>query len=181
MTQTMYAMRRAVRAFLMLVTLLTLAMAFAQNDDITFDVEVLRVDLVRGDDGQPTERFMPVEQAFPGEVIEYRVTARNEGDIFFRPGTVVVTLPIGEGAIFLDGTATPSSRSIITAFSVDGGATFVSMPAPGDDANAAFVELDASAVTTLRWTFTTLFSPDQAELLVYRVEIAPLEEPTAAE
>jgi uncharacterized repeat protein (TIGR01451 family) len=184
--------RRAALAALALLALLLAGGAAAQADDIVFEVEILRVDLVRGEDGEPTERFTPVEEAIPGEVIEYRVTAVNEGDIIYRPGTVVVTLPIGEGVAYVEDSATPSSDRIITEFSADGGETFSEPPvlvpaeagaesddeAVQEDEDAEVEEgegdrraADPAEYDAIRWTFSVAFEPGQEETLVYRVEV----------
>lgn len=175
--------------------------AVAQADGIVFDVEILRVDLVRGEEGETVERFVPVEEAVPGEVIEYRVTAVNEGDIIYRPGTVVVTLPIGQGLAYVEDSATPSSDRVVTEFSADGGASYSEPPVlipdtepaepepddtdpgdtdpgdtePDDDAEApeeaGLRAADPAEYDAIRWTFSVPFEPGQEELLVYRVEV----------
>jgi uncharacterized repeat protein (TIGR01451 family) len=161
------------------------SVGLAQADAITFDVEIVRVDLVRGEDGDVVERFVPVQEAIPGEVIEYRVTATNEGDVIYRPGTVVVTLPIGEGLVYLEDTATPSSDRVVTEFSADGGATYAEPPvlvsARDDEAEpegdgdggdeGATRAADPSEYDHIRWTFSVPFEPGQQETLVYRVEV----------
>ncbi len=120
--------RRLSAVVFALATLAWWGAAVAQADGIVFDVEILRVDLVRGEEGGTVERFVPVEEAVPGEVIEYRVTAVNEGDIIYRPGTVVVTLPIGQGLAYIQDSATPSSDRVVTEFSADGGASYAEPP-----------------------------------------------------
>ena len=170
------APRVRVRLLPMLAAALLIAglagQAWAQADDISFQVEIFRVDLVRGDDGEIGERFVPVEEAIPGEVIEYRVTAVNEGDIIYRPGTVVVTLPIGEGVAYLEDSATPSSDRVVTEFSADGGATFSEPPVlvAGDDGDGERAA-DPADYDAIRWTFQVPFEPGQEEELVYRVEV----------
>src|SRR6056297_1439133 len=120
--------RRLSAVVFALATLAWWGAAVAQADGIVFDVEILRVDLVRGEEGGTVERFVPVDEAVPGEVIEYRVTAVNEGDIIYRPGTVVVTLPIGQGLAYIQDSATPSSDRVVTEFSADGGASYAEPP-----------------------------------------------------
>mgnify|MGYP003565177293 CR=1 FL=1 len=159
------------RALLALLAALTLGVVAAQSNDITFAYEVLRVDLVRGDDGAPTEQLTPTEAAFPGEILEYRVTARNDGNLFYRPGRVVVQLPIGEGATYVPDSASTDPDLLVAELSVDGGETFVTIPADGQDASEAYAAIDPADATHLRWTFTILFEPDQEETLSYRVEL----------
>lgn len=192
--------RRLSAVVFALVALAWWGAAVAQADGIVFDVEILRVDLVRGEEGETVERFVPVEEAVPGEVIEYRVTAVNEGDIIYRPGTVVVTLPIGQGLAYIEDSATPSSDRVVTEFSADGGASYSEPPVlipdtepaepepddtdpgdtdPGDtepdDAEApeeaGSRAADPAEYDAIRWTFSVPFEPGQEELLVYRVEV----------
>ncbi len=193
--------RRLSAVVFALVALAWWGAAVAQADGIVFDVEILRVDLVRGEEGETVERFVPVEEAVPGEVIEYRVTAVNEGDIIYRPGTVVVTLPIGQGLAYVEDSATPSSDRVVTEFSADGGASYSEPPVlipdtepaepepddtdpgdtdPGDtdsDDDAEAPEeagsraADPAEYDAIRWTFSVPFEPGQEELLVYRVEV----------
>lgn len=123
-----FVSRRLCLFLLALTLVLAFGSAAAQNDSIVFEVEIFRVDLVRSDDGATTERFVPVDEAIPGEVIEYRVTAVNRGDIIYRAGTVVVTLPIGTGLAYVEGSASPTSERYVTEFSADGGRTFSEPP-----------------------------------------------------
>src|SRR6056297_996540 len=182
--------RRRSAAVLALAALTWWGAAVAQADGIVFDVEILRVDLVRGEEGGTVERFVPVEEAVPGEVIEYRVTAVNEGDIIYRPGTVVVTLPIGQGLAYIQDSATPSSDRVVTEFSADGGASYAEPPVlipdtdpagtdpaetePDDEEateDAGLRAADPAEYDAIRWTFSVPFEPGQEELLVYRVEV----------
>jgi len=129
--------RRLSAVIFALAVLVWWGAAVAQADGIVFDVEIFRVDLVRGEEGETVERFVPVEEAVPGEVIEYRVTAVNEGDIIYRPGTVVVTLPIGQGLAYIEDSATPSSDRVLTEFSADGGASYSEPPVLISDTDPA--------------------------------------------
>lgn len=142
----------------------------AQAEDIAFRVEIFRVDLVRGDDGEVTERLTEVDEAVAGEVIEYQVTAVNEGDIIYRPGTVVVTLPLGEGVAYLEDTATQEEDRVLVEFSGDGGETFSEPPVLlGEEGERSTVPPEA--YDAIRWTFTVPFEPEQEETLTYRVEV----------
>jgi len=173
--------RRILIAAALLAAWVLTGVGLAQADAITFDVEIVRVDLVRGEDGDVVERFVPVQEAIPGEVIEYRVTAINEGDVIYRPGTVVVTLPIGEGLAYLEGSATPSSDRVVTEFSADGGVTYAEPPvlvassgdeaSEGEGAEPATRVADPAQYDHIRWTFSVPFEPGQGETLVYRVEV----------
>ncbi len=160
----------AARALLVLMTTFAGSLAVAQSNDITFAYEILRVDLVRDDDGQTVERLTPTESAFAGEVLEYRVTARNDGNLFHRPGRVMVQVPIGPGTSYVPGTAKTDPDRLVAELSIDGGTTFITIPADGQEASEAYAAIDPTDATHLRWTVTTFFEPDQEETLTYRVE-----------
>lgn len=147
------------------------ALARAQAEGIEFRVEIFRVDLVRDDDGEITERFIEVSEAVPGEQIEYRIVTVNEGDVIHRPGTVVVTLPIGEGLAYVADSAGPSDdERIIIEFSADGGETFSEPPVILDE-DGDRETAEAEDYDQIRWTFTEPFEPGQEETLYYRVEV----------
>lgn len=151
-----------------LFAVLVLAVASAQADNIVFDVEILRVEA----DGS----FTRVETARPGETIEYRVTATNVGDVIYRPGTVVATVPISDGVSYIEGTATPTSDGLRTAFSADGGRSFSEPPVAfaGGSRVAPPDEYDA-----IRWTFDIPFEPGQVERVSYRVRVDDAADPVA--
>lgn len=171
MTRTVAATVRALSSLaLALMALLLAPFALAQGDAIAFEIETFRVDLVR-EDGEIVERFVPVDEAIPGEEIEYRVTARHTGDVIYRPGTVVVTVPFGDGVAYQEGSATPSSDRVLTEFSADGGATYAEPPVLIDDGEGDRRSAGPDAYTHVRWTFSILFEPEQEEELVYRVTV----------
>lgn len=149
----------------------TTAFGLAQSGDaVTFRIEILRVDLVVGEDGKPTERFVEVTEAVPGEVVEYRIAVRNEGDVIFRPGTVVITLPFGDGVSYQAETATTVPGQIFVEFSADGGDTYAEPPVlvgPDGDRTVA----DPGDYDHVRWTFLEPFAPDEVRALVYRVVV----------
>ena len=147
------------------------AHAFGQAADaVTFDVSVLRVDLVASTDGEPTERFVEVTEAVPGEVVEYRIVVRNEGEIIFRPGTVVVTLPFGDGVAYQEDTATSLPGQIFLEFSADGGATFMEPPVLVGTGESRTVA-EVAAYDHVRWTVMGPFAPGEEWTLVYRVDV----------
>ncbi|MDR9392245.1 MAG: hypothetical protein RI554_09485 [Trueperaceae bacterium] len=164
-------LRRALVTWASVVALAATGAAAAQADGVTFDVEILRVDLVVNDDGETVERFEPVTEAVPGEEIEYRVTVRNEGSRIYRPGTLPVRLPIGEGVRYVAGSVGPVDGDLVVDASVDGGETFTSLPADPDADDGDADAFDPAAVDTLRWTFTVPFEPGMERVLVYRVQV----------
>lgn len=149
---------RTMKTGLTLFAVLALSCALAQADDIVFDVETFRV----GSEGA----LMPTEDAMPGDIVEYQVTMTHIGEVIYRPGTVVVTLPIGSGFSYIDGTATASLELVTTAFSADAGKTFSEPPVR---VGGRIVE--ASEYDAIRWTVERLFEPGESEMLSYRVQV----------
>lgn len=163
------SLRHVLLTWASVVALAATGAAAAQAEGVAFDVEILRVDLVVNDDGETVERFEPVTEAVPGEEVEYRVTVRNEGARIYRPGTLPVRLPIGEGVRYVAGSAGPVDGDLVVEASVDGGATFTSLPAGAAEGDGE--PFDPTAVDTLRWTFTVPFEPGMERVLVYRVQV----------
>ena len=163
------ALRRTLLLLASAAWLATAATAVAQADGIAFDVEILRVDLVVNDEGETVERFEPVQEAPPGEEIEYRVTVRNDGSRIYRPGTLPIRLPIGEGVQYVEGSVGPLGGDLVVEASVDGGATFTELPVEAAEGDAP--AFDPAAVDTLRWTPSVPFEPGMEFVLVYRVQV----------
>jgi len=89
-----------------------------------------------------------------------------------------VTLPIGDGLAYVEGSATPTSDRVVTEFSADGAVTFSEPPvlvtvAESQDPGAEPEQraADPSEYDHIRWTFSIPFEPEQSEELVYRVEV----------
>lgn len=174
MTRTLMSRSAILRAAAAAAAVLVLALpqaALAQAENIEFEVGIFRVDLVQNDEGEVTERFVEVNEAVPGEEIEYRVTAVNEGDVIYRPGTVVVTLPIGDGVAYVEGSAGPTDdEQILVEFSADEGATFEEPPVLVEE-DGERTAVDPEDYDQIRWTFSKPFEPGQEETLYYRVQV----------
>lgn len=145
-----------------LLILFVFGLAFAQGDNpISVRIEAYVVSQVSADDGTSTERFTESTTARPGQVVEYRVFATNNDETTLPPDTVTVNGPIPEASTYVDGSATPSSESVRTEFSVDGEA-FSEAPETTEG---------PAAYRAVRWTILTPLEPGQEERFVYRVTI----------
>ena len=97
----------------------TAAWAQAEADPnanpVSVRLEIFIVSKVGGN-----ETFQEAATARPGQVVEYRLFANNEGDTTLPPGTVVVSGPVPDGTTYVANSATPTSDAVLTEFSVDG-------------------------------------------------------------
>jgi uncharacterized repeat protein (TIGR01451 family) len=77
-------------------------------------------EVVETTDGGNKTRLVPAKTASPGEVLEYVLSYKNEGDE--AATNAVIEDPIPKGTTFLANTATGENAEI--TFSLDGGKTF---------------------------------------------------------
>lgn len=140
----------------------------APAEGIVSRVEIFRVDR-NGDDG--SERFTPVSEALPGDVVEYRLHVRNESGTDHGPGRVVVSVPIPEMVAYVpDSAGPPDEERVLIEFSVDGGETYATPP--------VLIEEDGVRTTVppadydhVRWTLVVPLEAGAEETLYYRVEV----------
>ena len=153
------------RGFLLLSVLSGVG-GLAQDDNpVSVRVEIFAVSQVGGE-----ETFTETTTARPGQVIEYRLFARNEGETTLPAGTVFVTGPVPEGTTFIANSATPKDERILTEFSVDG-ETFgepplIVTPEEGERRTATPAEYTAA-----RWTLLEPLEPGSEVSFVYRVTV----------
>jgi uncharacterized repeat protein (TIGR01451 family) len=138
--------------------------AFAQDNPVAVRLEIYVVNVV---DGQ--EELKEATQARPGQMVEYRLFATNTGDTTLPAGTVVITGPIPEGTAFVADSATPSSDSLLTEYSVDGTAFYEPPILVGADGQRTVAKpTDYKAV---RWTLLENMAPGDEVTFAYRVTV----------
>lgn len=165
----------ALAALLTLLVSLQLPLAAsaqnAANDNpVSVNVEIFVVSQVTKNDGTKEERFTPADSARPGQVVEYRLHAKNVSDTTLPAGIVQITGPIPEGMEYVANSATPSSDRVLTEFSADGGQTFSQPPVlvgQGDQRQVA----DPAAYNAIRWTLLVPMEPADEEPFFYRVTV----------
>jgi uncharacterized repeat protein (TIGR01451 family) len=81
---------------------------------------VQKKEVFLNDTGEEEKRLVPAEKVLPGETVYYTITFTNTSDEV--ADNVVVTNPIAEELMYLDGSAFGPGMEIV--FSVDGGETF---------------------------------------------------------
>lgn len=142
----------------------------ADDQPVSVRYEIYVVSEITNEDGERQERLVEATSARPGQTVEYRVFARNDGDTTLPAGLVTVTGPIPDGTEFLEDSATPSSERVRTEYSADGGASFGEPPVligSGDDREAA----EPSEYDAIRWTLQVPMEPEQEETFFYRVVV----------
>jgi uncharacterized repeat protein (TIGR01451 family) len=153
--------------------LVAFSTVFAQGSEVVVDTEIFLVNQVTGEDGAVTEDLKPATTARPGQIVEYRLTARNETDTTLPAGTVSITGPVPNGTTFVADSATPTDDRISTEYSADG-QNFSDAASPilsGSGDNRTVV--DPTAYKAVRWTLLVSLEPGQEETFVYRVTVNP--------
>lgn len=141
-----------------------LALALAEDNPISYELETYIVSEVEGQ-----ERFTEADTARPGQVVEYRLIVVNEGDTTLPPGTVVITGPVPEGTRYVENSASPSSEELLTEFSGDG--TNYGEPPIFVEENDNRQMVDPDDYLAVRWTLLIPFEPQQEVTFIYRVTV----------
>lgn len=137
--------------------LLGFVSAQTNEDDnpVSVRLEIYVVSIVDGE-----EKFKESSTARPGQTVEYRLFAINNGDTTLPPGSVTVTGPVPDGTTYVADSATPTSEDVLTEYSADG-SDFVE--------SAVSATSEGGVITAVRWTFEEDMQPSQEESFVYRV------------
>jgi uncharacterized repeat protein (TIGR01451 family) len=93
------------------------------------------------------QSHIPAEKVLPGETVYYTITFTNTSDEV--ADNVVVTNPIAEELMYLDGSAFGPGMDIV--FSVDGGETFATADELNVTENGETRTAEAKDFTHVRW------------------------------
>lgn len=139
-------------------------LTLAQNDNpVSVKLEIFVVSEV---DGQ--EKLTAATTARPGQIVEYRLTARNEGETTLPAGTVVITGPVPDGTTFVANTATPSSETLLTEYSING-ETYGEPPLIVETDTAERTVAEPNLYKAVRWTLLEPMEPSRESAFIYRV------------
>jgi uncharacterized repeat protein (TIGR01451 family) len=161
------------RLGLALFLLLALSVIIAQGGEVKVDTKIFLVNQITDADGTVKEDLKPATTARPGQVVEYRLVARNETDTTLPAGTVSITGPVPNGTTFVPDSATSTDERISTEYSADG-QNFSDAASPilaGEGDNRAVV--DPASYKAVRWTLLVPLEPGKEETFVYRVTVNP--------
>ena len=137
----------------------------ASDAGLTGNLEAFRV--VISEDGK--ENFLPADRARPKDIIEYRLTYRNNSSDAVR--NIFITDPIPSGAEYIEESATRPDRGRVE-FSIDGGRTFRDWPVvitrQNPDGTKTQIEATPDMVTHIRWVLADTFAPTGEITVSYR-------------
>lgn len=140
------------------------------SNPIQLRTEIYIVSQVTNADGSKSEKLTKADSARPGQIVEYRLFAKNVGSTTLPPGVVVISTPVPDGMQYVPNSATPSSDALLTEFSADGGNTYSKPPVlsgTGDSKKVA----EPTSYTNVRWTVLTGMEPGQEVPFFYRVKV----------
>ena len=106
--------------FLTAMTLLLLAINAAAQSHLEVQTTVQKQEVFVNAQGEEETRLVPADTVLPGETVFYTITFTNVSDEV--ADRVVITNPIDESLVYLDGSAFGAGMDIV--FSVDGGESF---------------------------------------------------------
>jgi uncharacterized repeat protein (TIGR01451 family) len=153
-----------------LAALATTSAGRAAQADVTVALTAHRVIQKDG-----REALVSGDQAFPGEVLEYRATYRNAGDAGVQK--LAATLPIPGGMQLIANTASP--RGVLGSLD---GKTFAALPLHRkvklENGREVRVEVPASEIRFLRWAIPALAANAERSVSA-RVRVTPV--PVAAQ
>ena len=133
--------------YVMSVFLILAAIAAHAQGHLDVRTTVQKEEVIVNEAGEAETRLVPAEVVIPGESVIYTITFTNISD---QPAdNVVITNPIAEDLMYLDGSAFGPGMDI--EFSVDGGATFAAasdLTVVEDDETR---QANASDFTHVRW------------------------------
>jgi len=129
------------------ILLTFLAFTAAAQSHIDVQTTVQKEEVFLNDTGEEEKRLVPAEKVLPGETVYYTITFTNTSDEV--ADNVVVTNPIAEELMYLDGSAFGPGMEIV--FSVDGGETFAVADELNVTDNGETRAAEAKDFTHVRW------------------------------
>lgn len=155
-----------------------LLVAWAAQDPLWLELSSQRVLQTTNAKGEVVEVFEPAADVAPGDVLEWRLVARNRSDATLEDVALIVPIPAGTAylpgsarALELDGT------TVEPEFSFDGGAHFARPPlvkrvvVEKDGVKQEVeVEVEPEAYTHVRWLVPAL-APGQSVTVQLRTRV----------
>ena len=146
----------------------------ADPDPVSVELTAFVVTEVVLDDGRVTEEFAEAQAVFPGQVIEYRLTATNRSGAILPAGRLALVGPVPAETRYLADSATATGPDGRLEASLDGEA-FAEPPLLVTETDAegreVEVEADPGDYRALRWVVLRALQPDEEIVLRYRVVV----------
>lgn len=129
------------------IALLLLAVSAAAQTHLDVQTTVHKEEVFVNAAGDEEKRLVPAERVVPGETVFYTITFTNISDD--TADNVVITNPIAENLIYLDGSASGEGMNI--QFSTDGGESFAAAEDLIVTDNGTNRQATAEDFTHVRW------------------------------
>lgn len=140
---------RFVRGFVALVSAVTFSTSVFAAVEMSDNVQ--KVERYVDDSGQVQRRFVDAAQVIPGDELRYTITFENGGRDAIDAGSIVITNPLPNNTVYVDGSAFGSGTVI--EYSADDGESFAPAETLTVQRDGAEVPASAADYTTIRWTF----------------------------
>jgi uncharacterized repeat protein (TIGR01451 family) len=143
-------------------------LADSNEGGLTGFIEAYRV--VVNDEG--VERLLPAEKARPNDIIEYKLTYKNNGTAPLH--NIVITDPVpAEAAYIAESALLP--QGVRVQFSIDEGQSYHAWPVKvlieTADGEQVWKEAAPEQVTHIRWALDEDIDPDQGIVVSYRASV----------
>ena len=146
----------------------------AEPDPIAVELTAFVVTEVVRDDGSVIEEFAEAEAVFPGQVIEYRLSATNQTGAVLPGGRLTLVGPVPAQTRYVAGSATSAGAEWRLEASLDR-ESFAEPPlfVTETDAEGREIEVEADPgdYRALRWVVLRALQPDEEIVLHYRVVV----------
>jgi uncharacterized repeat protein (TIGR01451 family) len=118
------------------------------------------------------EVFIPASEVNPADLIEYRLTYANDGELPLRNVSVVDPIPHGTRYVSMSATR-PATGAV--EFSIDGGKSYHAWPVRYkkvlEDGTEQWLEATPDMVSHIRWTIPGEFEPESEITFSYRATV----------
>jgi len=138
-------------------------------DAMRLETAVEKVERFVDETGETRTRLVEPASVVPGDELRYTITFANESAAVIDAGTVVITNPVPESTVYLDGSAFGSGTSV--SFSVDGAAFAEPEELWVTDEAGARRLARPEEYTHVRWTFAPALEPGEAGSVAFRVRL----------
>lgn len=160
-------MNRLTSIMLSLSLLVLVSFVSAQNP-IQLRSEIYVVSEITTDDGGKEERFSQADSAYAGQIVEYRIFAKNTGNTTLPEGRVRITSNVEDFFEYVDGSAQPDDHFLVE-FSIDAESYSEAPLFTGEGDNREIVS--PKAYKHVRWTYLKALEPGEEVVVYYRVKV----------
>ena len=145
-------------AWRLLFTTLIFVAAGSAAAQVSLENTVQKVETFVNEANEPQRRMVDADSVVPGDELRYTITFTNNGTEVVDAGSIVITNPIPDETVYLDGTAAGSDTEI--HYSVDG-ENFGSAEELTISQGEAEVIASAKDYKSIRWVYQPALEPGE--------------------